>query len=234
MLHQFQCLTTKTNPIELEASFQQPPESFTFLTVDLDRRKQTASADFVLGAVTELKMPPVSTYLHLLGGCESFPMWRNQLAFKHLTNKFTLLSDPGHKSPSHRFPPDCLKQNSREESPCAAGVSSQGRVAEGSSPSLRGELGVAGRREASTQVLEDVKRQAAHQRDDGHLPQERYCGDEVHVWAGEQSRNRERIRRTQLCVRDYRQNDVNVVNIKGLLPKHAHGYFSIKAKGLSK
>lgn len=124
-------------------------------------------------------------------------------------------------------------QNSREESTRAPGVSSQG-VAEGSSPSLRGELGVAGRREASTQVLEDVKRQAAHQRDDGHLPQERYRGDEVHVWAGEQSQNREGISTTQLCVRDYRQNEVNLVNNKGLLPKHARDYFYIKAQGLSK
>lgn len=39
--------------------------------------------------------------------------------------------------------------------------------------SLRGQLGVARRGEASPQVLEDVKRQTAHQRDDGHLPQER-------------------------------------------------------------
>lgn len=48
--------------------------------------------------------------------------------------------------------------------------------------SLGGQLGVAGWGEASAQVLEDVKRQAAHKRDDGHLPQERHCGDEVDVW----------------------------------------------------
>lgn len=48
--------------------------------------------------------------------------------------------------------------------------------------SLGGQLGVAGWGEASAQVLEDVKGQAAHKRDDGHLPQERHCGDEVHVW----------------------------------------------------
>lgn len=53
---------------------------------------------------------------------------------------------------------------------------------------LRGELGVAGRREASTQVLEDVKRQAAHQRDDSHLPQERHRDDKVHVWEEEESK----------------------------------------------
>ncbi len=44
--------------------------------------------------------------------------------------------------------------------------------ARGSSQSLRGQLGVVGRGEASAEVLEDVKRQTAHQRDDGHLPQE--------------------------------------------------------------
>lgn len=49
---------------------------------------------------------------------------------------------------------------------------------------LGGQLGVAGRGEAPAQVLEDVKGQAADQRDDGHLPQERQRGDEVHVWHG--------------------------------------------------
>lgn len=47
---------------------------------------------------------------------------------------------------------------------------------------LRGQLGVVGRGEAPAQVLEDVKRQTAHQRDDGHLPQERYGGDEVNIY----------------------------------------------------
>lgn len=56
----------------------------------------------------------------------------------------------------------------------------------GSSQGLRGELGVAGRREASAQVLEDVKRQATHQRDGGHLPQERHRGDKIHIWAEEE------------------------------------------------
>lgn len=37
---------------------------------------------------------------------------------------------------------------------------------------LRGQFGVAGWGEASAQVLENVKRQTAHQRDDRHLPQE--------------------------------------------------------------
>lgn len=47
---------------------------------------------------------------------------------------------------------------------------------------LGGQLGVAGWGETPAQVLEDVQRQAADQCDDGHLPQERHCGDEVYVW----------------------------------------------------
>lgn len=58
--------------------------------------------------------------------------------------------------------------------------------------SLRGQLGVAGRGEASAEVLEDVKGQTAHQRDDGHLPQKRHCGDEVHVWQGRRGQRSER------------------------------------------
>lgn len=46
---------------------------------------------------------------------------------------------------------------------------------------LGGQLGVAGRREASAQVFQDVQGQAADQRDDSHLPNERKCGDEVHI-----------------------------------------------------
>lgn len=46
---------------------------------------------------------------------------------------------------------------------------------------LRGQLGVIGWREASAQVLEDVQGQTAHQRDDGHFPQERYGGDEINI-----------------------------------------------------
>lgn len=58
-------------------------------------------------------------------------------------------------------------------------------------PTLRRELGVAGWREASAKVLEDVKRQATHQRDGGHLPQERHRGDKVHVWAEDDSKEEE-------------------------------------------
>ena len=58
------------------------------------------------------------------------------------------------------------------------------KEAEGSRQSLSGQLGVVGRGEASAQVLEDVKRQTAHQRDDEHLPQERHRGDEVDVCRG--------------------------------------------------
>lgn len=47
--------------------------------------------------------------------------------------------------------------------------------------SLGGQFGVAGRGEASAQVLEDVERQAAHQCDGRHFPQERHGGDEVHI-----------------------------------------------------
>ena len=43
------------------------------------------------------------------------------------------------------------------------------------------ELRVAGRREPSSQVLEDVEGQTADQGDDGHFPQEGQRGDEVHV-----------------------------------------------------
>lgn len=46
---------------------------------------------------------------------------------------------------------------------------------------LGGELGIVGRGEAPTQVLEDVEGQAADQRDGRHLPQERRRGDEVHI-----------------------------------------------------
>lgn len=53
---------------------------------------------------------------------------------------------------------------------------------------LCGQLGVAGRWEASPQVLEDVERQTAHQRDGRHLPQERQRGDEVHIWHGHTGR----------------------------------------------
>lgn len=49
---------------------------------------------------------------------------------------------------------------------------------------LGGQLGVARRGETPAQVLEDVEGQAADQRDDGHLPQERHRGDEVDVWHG--------------------------------------------------
>lgn len=66
-----------------------------------------------------------------------------------------------------------------------AGRSSGVHEAEaGSRGPLGGQLGVAGRGEAPAQVLEDVERQAADQRDDGHLPQERHRGDEVDVWQG--------------------------------------------------
>lgn len=115
------------------------------------------------------------------------------LVFKHRTHKITLPPDPRPKSPSHRLPYDRPKQNKREESTFDPGVIRHGGVAEGSSLPLRGELGVAGRREASTQVLEDVERQAAHQRDDGHLPQERHRGDKVHVWEEEKSKVREEL-----------------------------------------
>lgn len=57
-------------------------------------------------------------------------------------------------------------------------------VETGSSPrahSLGRELGVAGRGEPSSQVLEDVEGQTADQSDDGHFPQEGQSGDEVHV-----------------------------------------------------
>lgn len=46
---------------------------------------------------------------------------------------------------------------------------------------LGGQLGVAGRREASAQVFQDVQGQAADQRDDGHLPNERQRGDEIDI-----------------------------------------------------
>lgn len=46
---------------------------------------------------------------------------------------------------------------------------------------LRRELRVAGRGEPSAQVLENVQGEAADQSDDGHLPQERQSGDEVHI-----------------------------------------------------
>lgn len=190
MLRQFQCLTTKTTGTRFPTN---SPEPFACLTVDLNSIKQTGSADFVLRLVTELKKLPVSTHLHQLWGCELFSMWRTQLVFKHRTQKMTLLPDPGHKSPSPRRPYDRSKQNKREESTFEPGVIRHGGVAEGSSLTLRGELGVAGRREASTQVLEDVKRQAAHQRDDGHLPQERHRGDKVHVWEEEESKVREEL-----------------------------------------
>lgn len=61
-----------------------------------------------------------------------------------------------------------------------------------SSQCLGGQLGVAGWGEAPAQVLEDVKGQAADQRDDGHLPQERQRGDEVHVWHGPRAESRMR------------------------------------------
>lgn len=48
--------------------------------------------------------------------------------------------------------------------------------------SLGREFGVVGRGEAPAQVLQDVERQTADQRDDRHLPQERHRGDEVDVW----------------------------------------------------
>lgn len=62
-----------------------------------------------------------------------------------------------------------------------------------SSQSLRGQLGVAGRGEASAEVLEDVKGQTAHQRDGGHLPQERHRGDEVYVWRGRRGKGQSEV-----------------------------------------
>lgn len=65
-----------------------------------------------------------------------------------------------------------------------AWFSSRFKEAGGSCRTLGGQLGVAWRGETPAQVLEDVERQAADQRDDGHLPQERHRGDEVDVWQG--------------------------------------------------
>lgn len=123
-----------------------------------------------------------------------------------------------------------MKQNdNREESTFDPGVTT-GR---GSSRSLRGELGVAGRREASAQVLEDVKRQATHQRDGGHLPQERHRGDKMHVWAEEETKFREEAAEQ----RDYhrrnerggRQNDGKGSNCKASFP-NPHDAFILKPK----
>lgn len=46
---------------------------------------------------------------------------------------------------------------------------------------LRGQLGVAGRRELALQVFDDVERKTADAGDGGHLPQELPGGDEAQV-----------------------------------------------------
>lgn len=51
----------------------------------------------------------------------------------------------------------------------------------GPARSLRCELRVAGGREPSSQVLEDVERETADQGDDRDFPEERQRGDEVHI-----------------------------------------------------
>lgn len=56
-----------------------------------------------------------------------------------------------------------------------------------------GELGVARRGELALQVLDDVERKTADQRDGRHLPQERPGGDEGQVcrrWRGERAKVR--------------------------------------------
>ena len=46
----------------------------------------------------------------------------------------------------------------------------------------RGELGVARRGEFALEVLDDVERQAAEQRDGQHFPHKHPRGDEGQVW----------------------------------------------------